>query len=77
MESAGVKDFGATDFLLAVIAKQDFMGSSGAREPAGADTMLRGISDRAQHRNRLGSTGCAVGRVPGRALPGYRAPAAP
>ena len=57
-------DFGDADGLLSVIAKQDFMGFSGnENQPARHEG--QGRSDRAQHRNRLGSAGCAAGRVPG------------
>ena len=47
------QDFGGADFLLAVIAEQDFMGSCGHE-------VHQGRSDRAQHRSHLGSAGCAT-----------------
>ena len=50
---------------LIIIANQDFMGEFRGPRTSRPGAMLRGISDQAQHRNRLGSTGCAAGRVPG------------
>ena len=62
------QDFGGADFLLAVIAEQDFMGSSvtrsrGARtEPSTGAIWVRPVAPQAEFQ--------------GERFPGYRAPAA-
>ena len=59
------QNFGDAGCLLDHYCEPGFHGGVPGSENQPARCDAQGISDQAQHRNRLGSTGCTVGRVPG------------
>ena len=58
------QNFGDANGLLEYYCEAVLHGISGNENQPGRHEG-QGRSDRAQHRNRLGSAGCAAGRVPG------------